>query len=194
MTALDDLVRLLGPSTVTRRPSADDWTETEAYVASTLPTDFKTFLDIYGTGVICDELVVFHPRGAGPLLDRMRQIHERFAESRRRSPDFHPFPFHPEPGGLLSWGYDHSGNEHFFWPCAPDPDHWKIVTHSHGTEPEVFEGTFTAFVLGFVEHLRNLDPHDELGPEELEFLEPEDLAELVELGETGPVKPSFSPL
>ena len=194
MTALDELVRLLGPSPASRKPSADDWTEIEAYIASALPTDFKTFLDTYGTGVICDELVVFHPRGAGPLLERMRQIHERCGGSRRRNPDFHPFPFHPEPGGLISWGYDYSGDEHFFWPCARDPDHWKIVTHSHGTEPEVFDGPFTAFVLDFVGQLRNLDPHHGLEPDELEFLEPEDLAELAERGETGPVEPSFKPI
>ncbi|WP_327403413.1 hypothetical protein OG194_27165 [Streptomyces sp. NBC_01288] len=194
MTALDELVRLLGPSTASREPSADDWTEVEAYVASALPADFKAFLDAYGTGVICDELVVFHPRGAGPLLDRMRRIHETFGASRRRGPDFHPFPFHPEPGGLISWGYDHSGDEHFFWPCDPAPDRWKVVTHSHGTEPEVFEGPFTAFVLDFVERLRDRKPEHGLDPEALEFLEPEDLAELAERGETGPVEPSFSPL
>lgn len=194
MTALDELARLLGPSTLARQPSADDWTEVEAYVASALPADFKAFLDAYGTGVICDELVVFHPRGAGPLLDRMRKIHETFGGSRRRSPDFHPFPFHPESGGLISWGYDHSGNEHFFLPCDPDPDHWKVVTHSHGTEPEVFEGPFTEFVLDFVEQLRDVAPHHGLDPEELEFLEPEDLAELVERGGIGPVEPSFSPI
>ncbi|MET7567219.1 hypothetical protein ABZT04_01750 [Streptomyces sp. NPDC005492] len=158
MTALDDLVRLLGPGAAARDSSADDWTGVETYVASALPADFKRFLDTFGTGVICDELVVFHPRGTSPLLDRMRQIHKRFGESRRRIPDFHPFPYHPEPGGLISWGYDHSGDEHFFWPCDPDPGRWKVVTHSHGTEPEVFEGSFTAFVLDFVEQSRDAEP------------------------------------
>lgn len=194
MTALDDLLRLLGPPTAARTPSPDDWTETEAYVASPLPTDFKTFLDTYGTGVVCDELVVFHPRGDSPLLARMRQVHERRAAARRRAPDLHTFPVHPEPGGLISWGYDHSGNEHFFWPCDPDPDRWKVVTDSHGLELEVFEGPFTAFVLDYVERLRNLDPHHGLDPDELEFLEPEDLAELAERGEIGPVEPSFKPI
>ncbi len=47
----------------------DDWVEVEKYVGSSLPGDFKTFLDAYGTGLICGELVVFHPQGARPLLD-----------------------------------------------------------------------------------------------------------------------------
>ncbi|WP_406455968.1 hypothetical protein OH768_21525 [Streptomyces sp. NBC_01622] len=186
MTALDDLVRLLGPSTEARPPSPDDWTEIEAYVASPLPTDFTTLLDTYGTGVICDELVVFHPRGDSPLLDRMRQVHERRAAARRRAPDLHSFPVHPEPGGLISWGYDHSGNEHFFWPCDPDPDQWKVVTDSHGLELEVFEGPFTAFVLDFIERLRDVDPDGEF--------DLDDLDELDELDEPESVEPSFRPI
>lgn len=194
MTALDDLVRLFGPPPVTRKPSSDDWTEVEEYVGSPLPADFKAFLDTYGTGVICDELVVFHPRGSSPLLARMRRIHESFGGSWRSDPDRYPFRFHPEPDGLVSWGYDHSGDEHFFWPCDPDPDRWKVVTNVNGAEPVVFEGPFTAFVLDFAERLRDVDPQHGIDPEALEFLEPEDLAELAERGEIGPVEPSFRPV
>ncbi|MFG2460843.1 hypothetical protein ACGFWE_27805 [Streptomyces sp. NPDC048523] len=36
--------------------------------------NFKIFLDSYGPVVIADELVVFHPQGRTPLLERMHQI------------------------------------------------------------------------------------------------------------------------
>ncbi|WP_030723270.1 hypothetical protein [Streptomyces sp. NRRL F-2580] len=104
MTGLDDLVRLFGPPPV-RDPSPDGWAEVEGYVGSTLPGDFKVFLDAldaYGTGLICGELVVFRPRGSSPLLDRMRKIHESFGQSWRRDPERYPFRFQPAPGGLIS--------------------------------------------------------------------------------------------
>ncbi|MFD5543906.1 hypothetical protein ACFWIJ_40440, partial [Streptomyces sp. NPDC127079] len=141
----------------------------------------------------CGELVVFHPRGSSPLLERMRSIHESFGTSWRGDPGEYPFRFHPTPGGLVSWGYDHFGDEHFFWPCVPDPDRWKIVTNRNGADPEVFDGSFTDFVLAFVERLRDVDPYHGIDPDALEFLEPEDLDELVERGEIGPVEPSFEP-
>lgn len=192
MAGLNDLVQLLGPSPA-REPSPDDWAEVENYVGSALPGDFKAFLDAYGTGAICGELVVFHPLGSSPLLDRMRKIHESFGQSWRRDSDEYPFRFHPASGGLISWGYDYSGDEHFFWPCEPDPDRWKIVTNINGADPEVFDGPFTDFVLGFVKRLRDVDPHHGVDPDLLEFLEPEDLNELAERGEIGPVEPSFEP-
>ena len=190
MAAFDDLVELLGrPSP--REASSQDWAEVEEYVGSRLPEDFKVFLDLYSTGEISGELVVFHPHGSSPLLARMRRIYETFGQSWRRDPARYPFRFHPEPGGLVSWGYDHSGDEHFFWPCDPDPDRWKVVTNIDGADPAVFDGSFTGFVLGFIERLRDVDPQHGLEPGAVEFLEPEDLVELAEHGEIGPVAPSF---
>lgn len=193
MAGLDDLVALFGPPPA-RESSPEDWAEVEDYVGSALPRDFKAFLDAYGTGVICGELVVFHPRGSSPLLARMRKIHDSFGRSWRGDPDAYPFRFHPEPGGLVSWGYDYSGDEHFFWPCAPEPDRWKVVTNINGADPEVFDGSFTEFVLRFAKRLCDVDPEHGIDPEALEFLEQEDLDELAELGEAGPVAPGFEPL
>ncbi|MFF3336709.1 hypothetical protein ACFYWX_45695 [Streptomyces sp. NPDC002888] len=108
MSSLDELQALLGEP-VGRQPSPDDWNEVEQYVGSALPGDFKTFLNAYGSGAISGELVVFHPRGPSPLLGRMRKTHQTFTERRDRALSFGgsahvPYPFHPEPGGLISWG------------------------------------------------------------------------------------------
>jgi hypothetical protein len=167
MARLDELAALLGEPSH-RQPSPDDWVEVENFVGSSLPRDFKAFMDAYGTGQIAQELVVFHPRGSSPLLKRMREIHETFGESRERwredFADDYPYPFHPAPGGLISWGYDHGGDEHFFLPCDPDPDRWKIVTMVHEIGCETFDGPFTDFVLAFIERLRFMDENGVIGP------------------------------
>ncbi|MEU9455824.1 SMI1/KNR4 family protein [Streptomyces sp. NPDC048277] len=163
MAELEELKEFLGAPTP-RRWSADDWTAVESYIGSPLPSDFKAFMDAYGTGVIAEELVVFHPHGSSPLLDRMVRIHESFTESRARRPDDFPHPFHPEAGGLISWGYDYGGDEHFFLPCDPDPDHWKIITMAHEEGCEVFDGPFTDFILAFVERLEFMDEDGNIGP------------------------------
>lgn len=59
MAGLDELQQLLGAPTP-RRWSPDEWAEVENYVGSSLPSDFKAFMDTYGPGVIAQELVVFH--------------------------------------------------------------------------------------------------------------------------------------
>ncbi|WP_406737148.1 hypothetical protein OG365_00245 [Streptomyces sp. NBC_00853] len=197
MSSLDELRALLGES-AHWQSSPDDWTEVEQHVGSALPSDFKAFLNAYGTGVISGELVVFHPRGTSPLLERMRKTHGVFAERRDRAlgrgdTEHIPYPFHPEPGGLISWGYDYSGDEHFFLPCDPDPDRWKIVTMAHGEGCETFDGPFSGFTRAFVRRLLDVDRYHGIEPEALKFLKPEDLEELVTAGEIGPVQPSFEP-
>ncbi|MFJ3979517.1 hypothetical protein [Streptomyces sp. NPDC090021] len=134
MAGLDDLVRLFGlpPARVS---SPDDWAEVESHLGSALPDDFKAFLDSYGTGAICGELVVFHPLGSSPLLERMRKIHESFGQSWRRGSDAYPFRFHPTSGGLISWGYDYSGDEHTAVPGAiavVDPQGAVVAVYTPG--------------------------------------------------------------
>lgn len=197
MSSLDELQALLG-TPAHRQANPDDWDEVEQHIGSALPSDFKTFLNAYGTGVISGELVVFHPLGSSPLLERMRETHQMFAERRAEALscgdcEHIPYPFHPEPSGLISWGYDYSGDEHFFLPCDPDPDRWKIVTMVHEEGCETFDGPFSSFALAFVRRLLDVDQYHGIEPEALEFLEPEDLDELVANGEIGPVRPSFKP-
>ncbi|MFB6957220.1 SMI1/KNR4 family protein [Streptomyces sp. NPDC056309] len=197
MSSLDELQALLG-APAHRQPNPDDWDEVEQHIGSALPSDFKGFLNAYGSGVMSGELVVFHPSGTSPLLERMRKTHQRFTERRDRAlsrgdSGHIPYPFHPEPGGLISWGYDYSGDEHFFLPCDPDPDRWKIVTMVHEEGCETFNGPFSSFALMFVRRLLDVDRYHGIDPEALEFLEPEDLDELVANGEIGPVQPSFKP-
>ncbi|WP_405907036.1 hypothetical protein OG742_17245 [Streptomyces sp. NBC_00828] len=197
MSPLDELQALLGEP-ADRQPNPDHWNEVEQHVGSALPGDFKTFLNVYGSGVISGELVVFHPRGSSPLLERMCKTHQTFTERRDRSlnrggSEHVPYAFHPEPGGLISWGYDYSGDEHFFLPCDPDPDQWKIVTMVHEEGCETFDGPFSSFALSFVRRLLDVDRYHGIEPEALEFLEPADLEELVAAGEIGPVRPRFEP-
>ncbi|MCX4745194.1 SMI1/KNR4 family protein [Kitasatospora sp. NBC_01287] len=197
MSSLDELQALLG-APAHRLLDADSWSDIEQHLGSALPSDFKAFLDVYGSGVISGELVVFHPRGSSPLLTRMTKIHQTFSERRGKALDrddsqHFPYAFHPEPGGLISWGYDHSGDEHFFLPCDPDPDRWKIVTMIHEEGCETFDGPFSSFALAFVKRLLDVDQYHGIDPEALEFLEPEDLEELAAAGEIGPVQPSFGP-
>lgn len=163
MAASDDLRALLGQPRA-RKSSPSDWAEVEDHLGSLLPSDYKAFMDAYGAGVISDELLVLHPQGPHPLLQHMRERHERWRASRELRPEDLPHPFHPEPGGLIYWGRDFGGDDHFFMPCGVDPDQWKIVTAVHGSSCVTFDGPFTAFVLDFVRNLQFMDEAGTIGP------------------------------
>ncbi|MDY0815648.1 hypothetical protein [Kitasatospora purpeofusca] len=161
MSNLDEIYRIFG------RPSPHGyeggaWREVEDYLGLSLPVDFKEFVDAYGPGMVCGELVIFHPLGPTPLLERMKDINESFGGSWRSEPGMYPFSFFPNSGGLISWGYDYSGDEHFFWPCDESSSNWKIVTNVNGSDPEVFDGSFVDFVLNFARELRYWNPDAEI--------------------------------
>ncbi len=114
-------------------------------MGSVLPVDFKAFLDVYGSGAVSGELAVSIRGGSSPSLERMRETHQMFTARREktlseRRSEHVPYLFHPEPGGLIAWGYDQSGGEHFFLPCDPDPDRWKVVTMVHEEGCVTFDG------------------------------------------------------
>ncbi|MDH6493425.1 hypothetical protein [Streptomyces sp. SAI-127] len=163
MPGLDELTRLLGTPSL-HALALTDWSGVERYVGSSLPSDFKMFLDAYGPGVIADELVVFHPQGRTPLLERMHKIHGTWTEARSQHPDDFPNPFHPQPGGLISWNYDYSGDEHFLLPCDHHADSWKIVTMAHVEGCEVVDGSFSDFVIAFMNRLQVMDEAGDIRP------------------------------
>ncbi|PKT68565.1 hypothetical protein CW362_34295 [Streptomyces populi] len=55
---------------------------------------------------------------------------EDWRRARLSAPDLYPYPFHPDPGGLISWGSDEHGCEYYFLAIEPDPDEWRIVVSS----------------------------------------------------------------
>ncbi|MEU9088489.1 hypothetical protein [Streptomyces sp. NPDC048357] len=163
MTELGELKRLWGEP-APRLHTSSDWAEVENYLGSSLPSDYEAFMDVYASGIISEELMVFHPHGSTPLLPRMCEIHARASRSRERRPGDFPHPFHPEEAGLVYWGYDFGGDEHFFMPCSPDPNQWKVVTAVHGSSCVTFDGPSVAFVLDFVKNLQFMDEAGNIGP------------------------------
>ncbi|MER6172879.1 hypothetical protein [Streptosporangium sp. NPDC001681] len=93
MTAMEELIRLVSPPT---EPvdAHGDWSEVEATLGLGPPADFKTLIEQYGHGQFVDFITPLTPFGAHDLLDRERSFRERY-------PDECPYPFYPEPGGLL---------------------------------------------------------------------------------------------
>ncbi|MBM7089912.1 hypothetical protein G3I31_13850 [Streptomyces sp. SID9913] len=72
---------------------------------------------------------------------------EHWRRARRSDPDLYPYPFHPDPGGLIPWGSDEHGNEYYFLAVEPDPDEWRIVVHSDCNGWFETAGTFCDFLV-----------------------------------------------
>jgi hypothetical protein len=158
MTPLEELTRLLGaPGFNNSDPAA--WSTLEAYLGLELPSDYKAFLDAYGSGLIANTLTVTHPACVEDAIAHQTHLQENFVALYDEAMAFgaasdgqYPYPFHPVPGGLIYWGSGgpRNENEQFFLPGGPDPDSWKIVSLVRKKAAHIHDGSFVTFLVDLI--------------------------------------------
>ncbi|MRH93565.1 SMI1/KNR4 family protein [Nocardia sp. SYP-A9097] len=142
---IDDLVRLVPPP-ANPIHAFGDWGQIEAALGLELPMDFKSLVEFYGVGKFVDfitPLTPFGPRNflvqsAQKLLDSERPFREE-------NPEQCPYPYYPEPGGLLEWAATDNGDR-LCWVTDGEPDTWTVVAwnpracdyHAHDTGAAAF--------------------------------------------------------
>ncbi|WP_157436293.1 hypothetical protein [Actinospica robiniae] len=128
-------------------------------------------MDVYGAGTINDELFIAAPtlrarRGYRPgfrgLVDvTTAGVGRSIAEMREDAvalgdEETYPFPIHPEPDGLLIWGYNGNTDVCFWDTREADPDRWPVVVFLLSSRSwERFDGGMAEFLLAILrgEHL-----------------------------------------
>ncbi|WP_329376013.1 SMI1/KNR4 family protein [Streptomyces sp. NBC_01351] len=151
-SALEGLQELLGEPECWGWARPRLWEAAEGHLGTALPADYKAFLDLYGPGGFDGFLWIERP------MDDTEEEFERVwpmsgRSDHRDDPDLYPFPFHPEPGGLILWGAEEDGHAfYYFLPDGPDPADWRIVIETDEAEWLEAPGPFTEFLLGLADN------------------------------------------
>ena len=139
----------------------------ERALGTALPSDYKQFINVYGTGEFNDLFFIFNPfSGVEPMnllwqagvpeslmqdeelgrVYRLGSFLEHYRQFLRENPDACPLPPYPEPGGLLPLGGDSNGGS-VLWPTVGPSDEWPLVLLPHGLQPiEKHEMTLVEFL------------------------------------------------
>ncbi|MGW7102393.1 SMI1/KNR4 family protein [Streptomyces sp. NPDC054838] len=126
MTTIDDLVRLVPPP-VNPIDASGDWQQIEAALGLELPADFKSLIGYYGLGQFADFVTPLTPFGPRNLLVQSAQrLLENERSFRKANPEKCPYPYYPEPGGLLEWAGTDNGDR-LCWLTDGHPDTWTVV-------------------------------------------------------------------
>jgi hypothetical protein len=128
---LESISKLLSPPTDSvglDRP----WRTVERELGTPLPSDYKEFIDRYGSGMICGSMSVWNFRDAAifskPLAKVLTgpggvvQAYERI----RAMGNSWPFTMYPQPGGLLPFVTVRDVH-HLNWLADGPPDTWDVV-------------------------------------------------------------------
>ncbi|MFE6024305.1 SMI1/KNR4 family protein [Streptomyces niveus] len=150
MTTIDDLVRLVPPP-AEPLDAAGDWARVEAALERELPADFKALVGRYGRGQFTDFITPLHPFGPHDLLIPMaRGLLAQESPFRDSHPDLCPYPFHPEPGGLLPWAGTDNGDR-LCWLTDGAPDSWTVVAwNPRGSYYSAHDEGAVAFLHGWL--------------------------------------------
>lgn len=159
--AVERLVSILGEPTAARAPVP--WVQAPAEIGLQFPTDYREFIDLYGSIKINDELYIWSPSirpnepgwpGGFPgfiyntthgIGDYLAGVYE---EGDLREC---PYPVFPMPGGLLAWA-NNPNVDHCFWLTGgSDPDKWPIaIWYRQLAKWDRFDGGMAEFLLAVV--------------------------------------------
>jgi hypothetical protein len=107
------------------------WEAVEAALGTQLPTDYKRFIDHYGTGCVCPagtddgSLIVYNLRGVPYVVKWVGGASGRY-DLDRAAGYASPYSPYPARNGLLAWATTPAG-DFFNWRTSGDPDQWDVV-------------------------------------------------------------------
>src|SRR5258708_2836859 len=147
---IDELIRIMPPPVAPIEIRGVPWSSVERQIGTPLPTDFKHFIDHYGTGHIDKFMSILNPFSINrnvnlifkiPVkLNALRTLRDHYGEKCSYS-------FFPDAGGLLPVAITDNGDV-IYWLTAGPPDDWDVVVNeSRGPEYQRFECGLTEFLV-----------------------------------------------
>jgi SMI1-KNR4 cell-wall/Ankyrin repeats (3 copies) len=150
--SIEKLVKLVPPP---KEPvelgTKKDWSRAEKTLGVKLPSDYKEFIDRYGSGEFAGFFLVFNPFSKTiNLLDKFETLGASYRDSHDSDPDNFPLAMFPEVPGMIPWGHDTNGHT-YFWLVKnkKTPDEWTIVWDEGDDQGfEEHKWTFSEYLLG----------------------------------------------
>jgi len=141
------------PAAPAESRSERGWEFVEAELGIELPSDYKEYISIYGTGSVDNFLWVLNPFSENKylnLIDESKATLQAFQQLQRDFGETIPYTLYPEPLGLFPWAVTDNG-DHLFWLRKGSPSEWAIVVaDSRAPEWEEFKVSMTEFLAGIL--------------------------------------------
>jgi len=139
------------PSNPKETGTPKSWEKIEARLGLQLPSDYKAFIDHYGTGSFDDFIIVYNPFAGNEYLNlfyALDTLHQADQQTQLMGDPVwtavHPFALYPATAGLLPWGCTTNLGDTFFWQIKGAPETWETIFYSlRGGEYEVWKYPLT---------------------------------------------------
>ncbi len=129
------------------QPSERQWAEVESRWCS-LPSDYRSFINAYGSGCIDDFIWIFNPSAANEYINFSSQVKKQLEVLKEVNATECELQLvlYPEPAGWLPVGITDNGDL-IAWETIGTPDEWVVGVLPARSSPVLrFELNITSFL------------------------------------------------
>lgn len=152
MKDIKELCSVLRPPVVPQYGQGKlDWNYIENIMGTELPSDYKEFISVYGTGAIDNFIWVHDPlEDVEEYFNTINMKLWAYSETKRDYPEYYCHDVFPEKGGLLPVAVTDNGDE-IYWITHGKPDFWSIVVYESRSEEHFeYNGSLIDFLYDLV--------------------------------------------
>jgi len=174
--SIDKINKILAiPKIIYKPGTKEEWSNVENKIGISLPSDYKQFINTYGTGKIDNFIWILTPFVKDEnlnLLERSKFLIDNYLKTAKKFPQYYKHKVYPEDEGLFPWGYTINGDI-LYWITKRKSNDWNIVVYeSRSSENYEYEGTMTHFLYRLLTR-EIIDPiltDEDFPTEKLEFV------------------------
>ena len=147
--SIERLLELMPAPDAAYETQGHDWLSVQDALGTDLPSDYKEFLSIYGTGVVGEFLWVLNPFSSNPNLnlEKIRYFQEAYQQMKELFPEEYPRERLPHTGSFLTWAVTDNGDSLFWVLDDSEPNSWCVGIHSSDQGEEELTGlTMSGFL------------------------------------------------
>ncbi len=134
--------------------SGGSWASVEAKLGTRLPSDYRAYIETFGSGCLDDFIWVFNPFSTNPNLNlhaRSEAALQALRELQSQHASEVSYPLFPAVAGLLPWGATDNGDV-LYWLTMGPPDEWDVVVNAaRDARTERYAAGMTAFLAKILE-------------------------------------------
>jgi hypothetical protein len=150
LSGIDSLLRIVSaPNEPAEAPLPGEWDEVETRLGFVLPSDYKAFIERFGSGHFDEFLWVLNPFSANEAIRFPDASERQLAILRwlRDGGEQLPYPIYPEPGGIVVWAETANGDCLYWITSEASPDEWSVTSNeARGQDWYDHPGPMSAFL------------------------------------------------
>ena len=123
------------------------WSEVENRLGIVLPSDYKEFIALYGSGNIGNFIMIYSPFAKNDNMNFFIQQNlnkSAYLTLKESFPEDFPYEVYPTNGGILTWGRTENGDT-LNWIVNTQGD-WAILVDDGSGDSFVYKGSMTGFL------------------------------------------------